>query len=105
MTKPVYLTTREDEAFRLLVQGHSNRQTAELMGVSIKTVEKHRLAIYYKWGVDSLAAMTRVALRQKIITLEQLLASEVGEHVKHQPPPHLESKEHIQRLKALNLYT
>ncbi len=80
------LTSRETEVMFLLCHGHSNKECAELMGCSIKTVEKHRNAIYYKWGVNNITAMIRVALRDHHMALDFFLDSSIGENCRHLPP-------------------
>ncbi|GAA0675496.1 hypothetical protein GCM10009102_29710 [Sphingomonas insulae] len=56
------LSIRERQVFDLLVQGHSNKAVADLLGLSPKTVEDHRAAIVAKTGTNGLAqliALTR----------------------------------------------
>jgi two-component system, NarL family, response regulator NreC len=47
------LTRREIDVLRLVVRGHTNRQVAEVLGVSIRTVEGHRANLLGKLGVSS----------------------------------------------------
>ncbi len=54
------LSPREREVLELLVEGKSNREVAERLDVSEKTVESHRSRIRAKLGVDSLAEMVRM---------------------------------------------
>jgi hypothetical protein len=42
--------------------GSSNKQTAELLGISIKTVEKHRGHLVEKLGIHNTASLTRYAI-------------------------------------------
>lgn len=55
------LTQREREVLRLLAQGHTNRQAADLLGVSVRTVESHRANLTSKLGLASRAELVRYA--------------------------------------------
>jgi two-component system response regulator NreC len=64
---PRTLTAREREIVRLLAAGHSNKEIATALGISIRTAETHRAAIMHKLGIDSLAALVRYAIRNRMI--------------------------------------
>src|SRR6202011_2331734 len=55
------LTTREREVVRLLAEGHSNKEVASCLGVSIRTAETHRATLMRKVEIDSLAGLVRYA--------------------------------------------
>ena len=61
-TAPVMdrLTQREHEITRLIAQGANNRQIAERLSISIKTVETHRANIYSKLKVHNAVQLLRV---------------------------------------------
>ena len=61
------LTTREREIVRLLAEGRSNKETAGLLGISVRTSETHRASLMRKLGVDSVASLVRYAIRNHII--------------------------------------
>jgi two-component system, NarL family, response regulator NreC len=61
------LTEREREIVRLLAEGHSNKQVANCLGVSIRTAETHRATLMRKLDLDSLAALVRYAIRNSLI--------------------------------------
>jgi DNA-binding NarL/FixJ family response regulator len=61
------LTPREQEVLELIAQGQPNKQIAGNLGVSIKTVEKHRQAVMDKLGIHEIAGLTRYALDKGII--------------------------------------
>ncbi|HSH39171.1 MAG TPA: response regulator transcription factor [Chthoniobacterales bacterium] len=61
------LTTREREIVRLLAEGRSNKETADILGISIRTSETHRASLMRKLGLDSLPALVRYAIRNGII--------------------------------------
>jgi RNA polymerase sigma factor (sigma-70 family) len=62
------LTTREREVMRLVVAGHSNRQIAEALAISIKTVEAHRAHLMEKLAAGNIADLVRIALAQAAAT-------------------------------------
>jgi len=55
------LSARERQVFDLLVQGHSNKAVADILGLSPKTVEDHRAAIVAKTGTNGLAQLIALA--------------------------------------------
>lgn len=57
------LTARQVEVLQLLVRGHSTRETARRLKLSIKTVETHRAAIMRRLGIRDLPGLVRFALR------------------------------------------
>lgn len=61
------LTVREREITRLLAEGLSNKQTADALGISVRTAETHRATLMRKLGLDSLANLVRYAVRNHII--------------------------------------
>lgn len=68
------LSPREREVLILLVQGYTNRQVAEQIGVSIKTVDTHRAHIVQKLELSSRAELTRYALESGLITPDTFLS-------------------------------
>ena len=63
---PAGLTEREAEVLRLAVSGLSNRQMAEVLYVSPKTVGNHLQHIYEKIGVSSRVGATLFALKHDL---------------------------------------
>jgi HD-GYP domain-containing protein (c-di-GMP phosphodiesterase class II) len=59
--RPGALTSRETHVLRLLARGHTNRQIAQQLAISPKTVSNHVEHIYSKLGVSSRAAATLYA--------------------------------------------
>ena len=59
------LTSRERGIVQLVAEGHSNKQIANLLSISVKTVETHRASIMRKLGLGSMAALVRYAVRNK----------------------------------------
>jgi DNA-binding NarL/FixJ family response regulator len=64
---PASLTRRESAVLRLLVQGCTNRQVAEELGLSVRTAETHRANIMGKLGLKSRVELVRWAVRQRLI--------------------------------------
>ena len=56
------LTAREVEVLKLVAAGLMNRQIAERLAVSTRTVDAHLRSIYAKLGVKSRSAATRFAV-------------------------------------------
>ena len=56
------LTPRQRQIMQLVVAGHRNKNIAADIGISQRTVEKHRAAIMKKTGSKCLAALARLAL-------------------------------------------
>jgi DNA-binding NarL/FixJ family response regulator len=61
------LTPREREILQLVAEGKSNKEVANLLGISVNTAEAHRANIMLKLDVHSLAELVLYAVRNKII--------------------------------------
>lgn len=64
------LSEREQQVFRLMVEGNTTKQIADLLFVSPKTVEKHRANLMKKLGVRDLVDMIKYAIKINIIDPE-----------------------------------
>ena len=62
------LTDREREIVQLLAEGASNKEVADSLGISVKTVETHRAAIMKKLKFKSFSDLVRYAIRNHIIS-------------------------------------
>ncbi|NUM45226.1 MAG: response regulator transcription factor [Anaerolineales bacterium] len=67
---PDPLTSRETEVLRLIAQGYTNRQMAEELKVSIRTVETHRANITGKLGLTSRVELLRYATQRGLLDLK-----------------------------------
>lgn len=65
------LTSREREVLKLLAEGLTNKDIAELLSLSIRTVQKHRANLMSKLDVHDVAGLTRVALKHGLIFIEE----------------------------------
>jgi DNA-binding NarL/FixJ family response regulator len=61
------LTPRETEVIKLVAEGYSNKQIAETLVISEKTVERHRANVMEKLGMRDRVALTRYAIRHGLI--------------------------------------
>jgi DNA-binding NarL/FixJ family response regulator len=61
------LTTREKQVLKLIAEGARNRDIAEALFLSVKTVEKHRANLMAKLDLHNTAALTAFAIENKLI--------------------------------------
>ena len=61
------LTPRELEVLKLIAEAHTSKEIAELLFISIKTVERHRQNILDKLGMRDRVELTRYAIRRGLI--------------------------------------
>jgi len=66
-TRNTALTSRELEVLQLVAEGKANKQVARELGISIKTVEKHRQHLMSKLDLHDTAGLTRYAISAGII--------------------------------------
>jgi DNA-binding NarL/FixJ family response regulator len=64
------ITQREREVLKLLGEGYQNKEIAELLHISVKTVEKHRANIMGKLDLHNAAALTAYAIEKGLVTKE-----------------------------------
>jgi DNA-binding NarL/FixJ family response regulator len=63
----VPLSARESEVIKLLAQGHSNKDVARQLGISVKTVDTHRTNLMRKIGLHSITELVRYAIRNGLV--------------------------------------
>jgi DNA-binding NarL/FixJ family response regulator len=61
------LTKRQMDVLLLIAEGYSNREMAEQLSVSIKTVEKHRQSLMDKLNIHQVAKLTRYAVSSGVV--------------------------------------
>jgi DNA-binding NarL/FixJ family response regulator len=61
------LTPREEEIVKLIAEGHSSKAIADLLVISIKTVDRHRANVLAKLGMRDRLELTRYAIRAGLI--------------------------------------
>ena len=62
------LTPREREVLKLIAEGYKNREIADMLCISVKTVEKHRANLMEKLDLHNAAALTAFAMDKGLIT-------------------------------------
>ncbi len=65
--KAAELTPREMEVLQLVAEGKANKETAEELGIRLKTVEKHREHLMQKLDIHNTAGLTRYAIGTGVI--------------------------------------
>jgi len=65
--KNIELTSREMEVLQLIAEGKANKETASELGISIKTIEKHREHLMDKLDIHDTAGLTRYAISTGVI--------------------------------------
>lgn len=68
------LTSREAEVLQLIAEGKANKQTAAMLNLSVKTVEKHRQSLMKKLDIHDTAGLTRYAIDLGVIDREGRVA-------------------------------
>ena len=61
------LTPREAEVLKLIAEAHTSKEMAEMLFISVKTVERHRANILEKLGMRDRVELTRYAIRRGLI--------------------------------------
>ncbi len=67
---PAPLTARERELLRLIGTGRTNAQMAMDLGISIKTIERHRTHLMQKLNAHNLVELVRTAIARGLIPLD-----------------------------------
>lgn len=61
------ITDREEEILKLVAEGHTSLEIAEILVISVKTVERHRANLLEKLGMKDRLELTRYAIRAGLI--------------------------------------
>jgi DNA-binding NarL/FixJ family response regulator len=61
------LTPRELEVLKLIAEGHTSKEIAEMLVISVKTVDRHRTNMLDKLGMRDRVELTRYAIRRGLI--------------------------------------
>jgi two-component system, NarL family, response regulator NreC len=62
------LSAREREVLQLVAEGHTTKEVATVLGISVKTAESHRTNIMEKLDIHDTAGLVRYAIRRGVIT-------------------------------------
>jgi DNA-binding NarL/FixJ family response regulator len=68
---PEVLTSRQREILQLVAEGKSTKEIAQLLDLSVKTVETHRAQIMDRLGIRELAGLVRYAIRTGIVSSDR----------------------------------
>jgi DNA-binding NarL/FixJ family response regulator len=63
------LTSREKSIVKLIADGRTNKEMAEVLSIGVKTVETHRASALRKLNLETTADLIRYAIRNKIVEL------------------------------------
>jgi len=66
-TGPRRLTERERQVLQLIAEGKSTKDTASLLGISVKTAESHRMRLMQKLDIHETASLVRYAVRRGLV--------------------------------------
>lgn len=61
------ITVREEEILKLVAEGHTSKEIADILVISAKTVERHRANLLQKLGLRDRLQLTRYAIRAGLI--------------------------------------
>ena len=61
------LTQREKEVLKLIAEGHKNAEIADLLCISVKTVNKHRSNLMLKLDLHNASALTAYAIEKGLV--------------------------------------
>jgi len=64
------LSKREREILKLIAEGHRNKEIAQELCISVKTVEKHRANLMEKLDIHNVQALTALAIEKGIVSKE-----------------------------------
>lgn len=65
------LTPRQREVLQLVAEGHTTRQIAHLLGLSVKTIETHRAQLMERLDIHDIASLVRFAVQAGIVSLDR----------------------------------
>lgn len=65
--EPEALTPREREVLQLIAEGHTSREIAQMLNLSVKTVQSHRTSMMQKLDLHDRGELIRYAIQKKII--------------------------------------
>jgi DNA-binding CsgD family transcriptional regulator len=64
------LTFRQREILQLVAKGQNTKQIADMLGISVKTVEAHRLQLMRRLKIDNVPGLVRFAIRTGLVSAE-----------------------------------
>jgi DNA-binding NarL/FixJ family response regulator len=64
------LTPRQREILQLIAEGCTSKQIAQRLGLSVKTVERHRVELMHRLEIHDIAGLVRWAIRHGLVAVE-----------------------------------
>ena len=64
---PIWLTPREKELLKYIVEGLTNHEIAEKMYLGVETINSYRKNLLIKLGAKNTAVLVRMALEEKLV--------------------------------------
>jgi DNA-binding NarL/FixJ family response regulator len=65
------LTPRQREVLQLVAEGHTTKEIAKVVGISVKSVEAHRSELMKELDIHNIASLTRYAIRMGVVTIDR----------------------------------
>jgi DNA-binding NarL/FixJ family response regulator len=65
------LTRRQREILQLIAEGHSTQEIAQMLSISVKTVETHRSQLMERLDIHDVASLVRYAIRVGLVTTNE----------------------------------
>jgi len=65
------LTPRQREILQLIAERHSTKEIAQILGISVKTVETHRAQLMDRLTIHDVPGLVRFAIRTGLVSLEE----------------------------------
>ena len=65
------LTPRQREILQLIAERHSTKQIADILEISVKTVETHRAQLMERLDIHDVPGLVRFAIRSRLVSLDQ----------------------------------
>ncbi|WP_242343181.1 response regulator [Anaeromyxobacter terrae] len=65
------LTDREKQVLKLVAEGRSNKEVADVLGISVKTAMSHREHVMEKLGVHNRTELVRFAIKKGVIRMDE----------------------------------
>jgi len=61
------LSTRERQVLQIIAEGNTNRKVAEVLGLSVKTIDTHRMRIMKKLDIHDQISLVKFAVRKGLV--------------------------------------
>lgn len=66
------LTSRERQVFQLIAEGKTNRTIAEILSLSVKTIDTHRAHLMRKLGIHDQTSLVKLAIKKGVIQVSRI---------------------------------